>query len=963
MIDASLYKGTDLAKSGKDFKTITSMKSMGKTKSGARVKEITLGDMSTDRAPKSKTATFLENIAAKHLPLKTRVENIKWNTDLGRDIFGIYNKSVQGYYERNIIQPKVRQEILKSEKPQLGAADSESHGPKHLGDVARNIKTDYAKLKETNPNVRLSPFKEISDDKYADLLGQFHDAAKVGAKEIPGIDHGVAAARAIVAKRTGDSFVDSQMTDAQRLQLAKDLAYHDTQQPWSSGDLPAAVKTTLGRTSTAAKLLSNADREDLTRFGIKPNKFKMFNVGYWDTTKQDISGVPRTVLDTTKTVVSGTSKGIANMMANTSASASFGGLGTSSNKSGSSTRANSNGNAAPKSSSVDVNNIVSKGTEMKSTNASLLSDITSRVDSQSSLDGLLTNTSGLTPTDKNALNVLQNVTDANRNARTFVTVKTPDGRAIKTNDVDQASQLVSRSGGKVVGIDSIDTRAQDIQTTINKLTSNFNSEASNMTVAQKKAAKAELDATISKLKQDAKIINTENKNNVSGDSLVGKGKAVSNKQEVKQPINSYADKQSLIEEMAGSKKLPTNETSGKIPTKEDDQETLYNALTGEKNKPEYPSSYESTKPENGYEYLVKKNNKDYDYKPQAKKEYGYLPQSKKDYGYLPQAKTEYKEPYAKTEYKEPYAKTEYKEPYQKADYKEPYKTDYKEPYPRTEYRDPYDYVQSKYPTGKYPAGNYPSGKYPTGSYPAGKYPSGSYPTGKYQAGVYPAGNYPGDSYPGGNYPSDKKIASLYPVGGKHIDDKPREEKKRKIEEVHRFPRRDLEADADKLVVRTKVQTFREAMSGKSITTPTLDTSDDLLTGESRVPPTTKSKITTGSNVGTFRDMVNGNVKSGMPKQPARTTPKQPPKQPPKQATNQISKIDMNKLSTGVQNKIKAIQKEHKTQGKPKIGTNEKPVKVTESNMALGKFMGFTPTTKQTKTKKDGKNSGMLNGLL
>ena len=294
---------------------VTAMRKAGKSLSGTDIKKISLGNM---EKPSMLT------------PLTSRAENIKWNANLGADEFGVYNKSLQKYEENVTLRPKVAQLLTKKQSMQPGALEAESHGMGHIEGVKGELATRGDKLTLTHPEI----MKDVRKD-YTDLLAEFHDMDKIGAKDNPGVNHGIVAAKAIKAGRTGDPRIDD-LPAKERAQLARDLAYHEKQQPWSSGDLVAALKTSLlYRTSDTAKLFSNSDRGNLTRFpGKVINENKMFGLGYWKDVGRDIrdipsrtaSGVSKVVDKTTSgvnTVVNKTNKGIATMMRDEAASVSL----------------------------------------------------------------------------------------------------------------------------------------------------------------------------------------------------------------------------------------------------------------------------------------------------------------------------------------------------------------------------------------------------------------------------------------------------------------------------------------------------------------------------------------------------------------------------------------------------------------------------------------------------------------
>lgn len=62
------------------------------------------------------------------------------------------------------------------------------------------------------------------------------------------------------------------LTISERKQLATDIAYHEIQQPWSSGKFGDSIMTSLFyKTSVASKVLSNLHRSD---------KNEMFEINY-----------------------------------------------------------------------------------------------------------------------------------------------------------------------------------------------------------------------------------------------------------------------------------------------------------------------------------------------------------------------------------------------------------------------------------------------------------------------------------------------------------------------------------------------------------------------------------------------------------------------------------------------------------------------------------------------------------
>lgn len=234
-----------------DANKITAKKFAGYTRSGIKVEKIAIGEQKL-------TSSVLGNLK----------ENLGYNYAVGVDKYGLYNKKLQSSENYNM-QRRINELSVKTTVAIEGGYEHGRHGQAHANAVERNMNI----INSENPHLSIS--KDTSK-----VLGQYHDVAKIGLHDNPLTSHGTTAARAI---RTGAIHSEelNSLTKTQRVKAANDIAYHDLNKPLSSGNLLGYAKTkTIYRPTKEAKVLSNADRMDLVRFGIKVDKNQLFDVSY-----------------------------------------------------------------------------------------------------------------------------------------------------------------------------------------------------------------------------------------------------------------------------------------------------------------------------------------------------------------------------------------------------------------------------------------------------------------------------------------------------------------------------------------------------------------------------------------------------------------------------------------------------------------------------------------------------------
>ena len=289
---------------------ITSKKFIGTTDKGVRIyKETTGAEVDT-------TKGILDRLS----------ENRKYNMDLGlSEKYTIYNMNHLKFYAH---EADARLgELYGDELSRPGAYEGGSHGPTHTGNVSETM------IENTKVKIPESYFKgEATPAVYKEWLGRIHDVTKVGAKENPKIPHALSASEAVrrglIKDKNFNSFYNSLTKEGQQA-FTKAISEHTTIKPVNryliteldlihkspkytyaideagnviikkgtndvyhlGSDLKHPVKSIVGRVETLmegiktsvvdrpskiSKSLANADRADLSRFGIKPLKRMMF---------------------------------------------------------------------------------------------------------------------------------------------------------------------------------------------------------------------------------------------------------------------------------------------------------------------------------------------------------------------------------------------------------------------------------------------------------------------------------------------------------------------------------------------------------------------------------------------------------------------------------------------------------------------------------------------------------------
>jgi hypothetical protein len=218
----------------------------GLTKEGYPVLNVGFGEM-------KKPLSALESLG----------KNIKYNTSIGVDKYGVFNKNDQ--FAANLIAIERDSQLNGKSTYYEGSFETGKHGVEHTTNVQANIQS----LKLLNDLA--------ADNTYLSDLGKYHDITKIGAHDQPyGGPHAVSGARAIKSGQI-PSLVGKDLKYLQS--LADDIAKHTEIKPLNIRNPVSGLKTSvLSRPSIEAKALANADRMDLTRFDMKVDESKLFRL-------------------------------------------------------------------------------------------------------------------------------------------------------------------------------------------------------------------------------------------------------------------------------------------------------------------------------------------------------------------------------------------------------------------------------------------------------------------------------------------------------------------------------------------------------------------------------------------------------------------------------------------------------------------------------------------------------------
>lgn len=251
---------------------ITSSQKIGKTEKGVDIVEVRYGN----QAPivrKSVSQRMKENREYNKQVFKA-LDGKKYNLNHLKSYASDANRRLGELYGGKTTRPR--------------AFEGGRHGKLHTEQVGKNVASQTAKGAEGMEY----------------WLGVMHDVTKIGEYETAGIPHAVAAAEVIkrgmitdarfntfwnsLSKRNQSAFVKAigEHTTIKPLNkhLITEVSLKDLRHPIKDlkdrvETLKEGVKTKVrDRPSEMSKALANADRMDLTRFGIKPQKRKMFDL-------------------------------------------------------------------------------------------------------------------------------------------------------------------------------------------------------------------------------------------------------------------------------------------------------------------------------------------------------------------------------------------------------------------------------------------------------------------------------------------------------------------------------------------------------------------------------------------------------------------------------------------------------------------------------------------------------------
>lgn len=228
---------------------VQSTKFKGFTKEGAVVVESSFGE--SGKAFPLKSESFL-------------TENIRFNPE--KKIHFLEQQKSEGI--------RKTQELYEGKFSLPG--EYGQHGVSH----ARNVYTDLMKSYETSPKLQ----KEFTPEEYkqaASLASKYHDIVKISEGETEPFTHAEAGSKIIkeMIKREG---IDVSPKVIKTIEEA--IERHEKNQPLSAfssehGTLGQIIETAINRPSTFSKAMSNADRRDLARMGIKVESRNIFDIG------------------------------------------------------------------------------------------------------------------------------------------------------------------------------------------------------------------------------------------------------------------------------------------------------------------------------------------------------------------------------------------------------------------------------------------------------------------------------------------------------------------------------------------------------------------------------------------------------------------------------------------------------------------------------------------------------------
>jgi hypothetical protein len=242
---------------------ITSSQIIGKTPNGVKIAEVRYGKQSPV-IKKSFSQRMKENRVYNQQMVKA-IDGKRYNLNHLKSYANDANRRLGELYGGKTTRP--------------GAYEGGAHGKTHTESVGDRL---------TKQN---KPVAEEVDY----WLGVMHDVTKIGPHETAGVPHAVAAAEVIKRGMITDTKFNSffnRLSKAKQVEFVKAISEHTTIKPINrylitesssikskASTLKTGIKTAVkDRPSAVSKALANADRLDLTRFGVKPKKSMLFDL-------------------------------------------------------------------------------------------------------------------------------------------------------------------------------------------------------------------------------------------------------------------------------------------------------------------------------------------------------------------------------------------------------------------------------------------------------------------------------------------------------------------------------------------------------------------------------------------------------------------------------------------------------------------------------------------------------------